>query len=705
MRKNYFKFSLALFFVWLLFFAAQAKADASSTIIRLQIKTNDASLYDQDITVTACSDSSTASTTTVNAKCAIEQSGLLNDWSWWGDDAFLNSVGGYINNDAGNGVYWGWFSNLEYGQVALNKHELIDGEKLLLTYDINPLKISTDNILPYINATSTIILEQFGLDASWNPAWSLAASSTLVIDGQNFDSATGTYEYIATTTAPILIYGKKDGYINSDSLTVTAQEPQDNGDNPDPPPAPAGGSVIIVPQSSGGGASTPLITKVDLIKAVDFLTAKQAADGSFGSALQTDWAAVAFGSFNPDSRSSRGIRSYLLIDPDPLAGMNQVSDYARRAMALMSLNINPYNGTKTNYIKKITDLHDGQQFGDSSLYNDDIFALLVLNKAGFSADDEMIKQAVNFVIAKQQADGSWEGTDLTAAAIQALTPLAGITGVNSALQKARNFLFNAQSADGGFGNVFTTAWVLQAISALGENVQGWQKNGNTPENFLALSQGDDGGLDKDNSIEANRVWATAYAIPAVQGRSWFNILNSFIKENIAAVANEPIINLPASDDSIATSTSSGQATSTLELEVIATSTLDNLNQATSTPADLNQATSTPIAINIEGDKKEKAKSAAGLIIKSVKPKVLGKKITKNSQPQNNIQTKELSDEKIASTAAENLNFLTPPAESISENKILKGKVNQNAKKVLLVAGGGAILAGILLILKLLGFLL
>ncbi|MDO8592724.1 MAG: hypothetical protein Q7R92_03065, partial [bacterium] len=77
MKKNLFKLSFVLVFAWFFLNAGQARADAAVTI-RLQIKTNNASLYDQDITVTECENSLTASTTSVNAKCAVEQSGLAN---------------------------------------------------------------------------------------------------------------------------------------------------------------------------------------------------------------------------------------------------------------------------------------------------------------------------------------------------------------------------------------------------------------------------------------------------------------------------------------------------------------------------------------------------------------------------------------------------------------------------------------------------
>lgn len=353
----------------------------------------------------------------------------------------------------------------------------------------------------------TIGVTQPNPDDSWNPLE--IATSTVDMNGQAV--------FTLNTAGTYNIGIKEDYYFPLVTLTVT---------NPAPP---SGGSVILPAGGSSGAAAVVSSLKVDLGKAIDFLIAKQSADGSFGSALQTDWAAIALASANPNGSAAQKVKSYLLTDPNPTAGMNQVSDYARRTMALMSLNVSPYNGTKTNYVKKIVDLFDGKQFGDALLYNDDIFALLVLNKAGFSAADEVIKQAVNFVVAKQQADGSWAGSDLTAAAVQALRPLSPLSEVGPALSKARTFLSNNQGLDGGFGNTYATAWAMQAMAALGESSGAWQKNNNTPESYLALSQGVDGGLEKDNGYEINRIWSTAYAIPAVQNKSWLNIMQNFSK--------------------------------------------------------------------------------------------------------------------------------------------------------------------------------
>lgn len=691
MKKNLFKLSFVVVFFLFFLSAGQAKADTATTTIRLQIETNDASLYDADIDVTACADSQSASTTSINALCALEQSGIANNWSWYGDLAFLNSIGSYVNNGDSNGIYWGWFENLNYSDLALNQYVLKFGDKILLAYNINPLKISADNVTPDVNAVSTVTLEQFGLDSNWSPVWSSAASSTLIIAGQEVNNDSGVYEFTATTTAPVLIHGKKSGYIDSGEITVTAKEKAKDDNNNQ-----SGGSVIIIPAASAPATTPP---KVNLGKAIDFLIAKQSADGSFGSALQTDWAAMALASANPNGAAGQKIKNYLLTDPNPLVGMNPVSDYSRRAMALMSLNISPYEGTKTNYVKKIISLFDGRQFGDVSLYNDDIFALLVLNQAGYGAADKMMQDTVNFILAKQLPDGSWLSVDLTAAAVQALTPFSSLTGVSQALPKARNFLYSAQLADGGFGNTYATAWVMQAIAALGEDGSGWLKNNNTSESYLALNQGADGGLEKDNAYEANRVWSTAYAIPAVQGKPWFNIMKNFSKQDTPALAEVSI-----SGDNIVKNK-------------IATSTLEKLDLATTSPEVLITASSTESSLQVKIDEK-KAKpetvETASVFTKPAKqltPRVLAAKITSPKAEiilNNRVEKKpnqEITRQETASTVVNNV--IPAPAKDNGDmaTPTAKEKTKATAKKVLYVAGAGTILAGIFLLLKLLGFLL
>ena len=266
----------------------------------------------------------------------------------------------------------------------------------------------------------------------------------------------------------------------------------------------------------------------DVDRAIQFLTNNQLADGSFGSSLLSDWATVALGASEGEMEAKERLRQYLILHSNPGTSL---TDYERRAMALMALDINPYSGTPVNYIEKITSSFNGSQFGDVVLLNDDVFALLVLLRAGFSPSDEMIQRSLLYLFSHQQADGSFAGSvDMTAAAVQVFALLPGEGAVGKAIESATSFLNNNQNLDGGFGNVFSTSWAMQAIEVVGSQKFPWQRGENTPMSALALLQREDGGIE-DVSLE-NRIWATSYAIPAAEKKPWPTILQSFSKEEL-----------------------------------------------------------------------------------------------------------------------------------------------------------------------------
>ena len=590
-------------------------------------------------------------TAETNPLCGSWQYNLNGVYSWDGVDQALLENGDMVI------LYFG-----NQRQVSLSTTATTIGTSFIATaqkYDLNSSS--------YVVATGvTIGITQPNPNDLWNPLE--IATSTVDANGQ----AVFTLNTAGTYNVGI----KEDYYFPLTTLTITA------------PVSSSGGSVIIIPASGGGGSASAATSKIDLAKAADFLIAKQNADGSYNSAMLTDWSALALASVNPNGAAGQKIKNYLLADPDPLAGLNPVSDYARRAMALMSLNISPYDGVKTNYVKKIVDSFDGRQFGDVSLYNDDIFALLVLEKAGYSEADGIVKQAVGFVLGKQTANGSWSGVDLTAAAVQALKPLESLAGVSAALFKAKTFLAGAQGADGGFGNSFTTTWAMQAIAALGEEPDDWRKNGLSPQSFLAAKQAADGGLEKDDAYPDNRVWATAYALPAVQKKTWLEVMKSFAKPAEPVLLNE----LSGTNNSQLT------ATSTLEIAEVASSSPAVLNLATTTPTKADAEKVIESVKPAAGEKKQPP-SALAAPAKVAAPKAPAGKISQlRPSVQGAVEAKE--PERTGASAA-----LIQPADNQAEEKQALGtKISVLTKKTF-SAVTDTIMAGIFFLLKLLTGLL
>jgi len=531
--------------------------------ITLNVETPSGTLYKDTLTVASCSVTDDIATTSVSAKCALEQAGLAPQWSnFGGDDWFLTAAGG-ATQDFENNLYWGWWSNLSYGQNALNKHELVPNESLLIALGVLPLRIDQPSTV-VIGATTTVTVEEFGFDSNFNSIWSPSARTTVTVNGAVYETdEAGVFDIVATSTDPLALTATKSNFVSS-TLVLTPT------DAPAPPPAPA-------PVSTGGGSGDGGIVhqSLNVPAALAYLSSVQQDDGSFGSMLLSDWTALAFSAADPGSAKGK-LRDYLLT---ATPSFGSTTDYERHALALLALGINPYSGTPVDVITPIVRSFDGAQIGDPSLDTDDIFALFPLLRAGYRASDDIIQKTAAFIVSRQDANGSWDGsTDVTAAAIQALSDAGALQGASDALIRAEAYLRAKQSADGGFGNSFTTSWVLQAIAVLHAQTSSFVSAGYTPHDYLAGLQQADGGLEPTSASLQTRVWATAYAVPAALGKTWSSLLVSF----------------PRPETGSGIGTGNGVPTAAvLELsEDIIASTTPLLSLATSTLA---QATSTVLA--------------------------------------------------------------------------------------------------------------
>lgn len=279
--------------------------------------------------------------------------------------------------------------------------------------------------------------------------------------------------------------------------------------------------VVTVVSSSGGGGGGGS-TSFSVPNAIQYLTNVQQSDGSFsGLDLYSDWAALALGASNTTGAIRTKLLSYFTANNSV---HSLVTDNERHAMALLALGQNPYSFNGTNFIAPILSSFDGTQFGDASLVNDDVFAIIVLQKTGYTSTDTEISQAVSFVVGKQLPNGSWENSvDMTSAAVQALARFDSLTGVSTALTNAGTYLQNNQNTDGGWGNISSSAWATGAMNALGTT---WTKNSKSPSDYFATVQAIDGGTNPTSDSVENRTWATSYAIPAVLGKTWFNSMTA-----------------------------------------------------------------------------------------------------------------------------------------------------------------------------------
>lgn len=425
---------------------------------------------------------------------------------------------------------WQYTVNNSYPSASVNQYILSDRDTVYLYFGPqNKIILSSNNI--NTNNTLSVTSQKYDYnDNQWvtrtgvtvgltqnnpNDSWSPIEIKTNGVDGN------GQVVFSAVSAGSYNVGIKEDGYFPTEALTVT---------NPPTSRGGGGGALAAIISSSAIPTLSPVPTPVikkefDIRKAFDFIISQQKEDGSFGEDLYTDWTTIALTRTTDFQSQKDKLKKYL---SEIKISNYQLTDYERHAMALMALGINPYDISGENYIKKITDNFDGKQFGDINKDNDDIFALIVLQNAGYTKDEDIIKNAITLILSKQKEDGSWdESVDMTGAAMESLSAFSPTPGVGESLVKAREFLKQNQKDDGGFGNISSTTWAIEGILASSEKPEDWIKNDNTSLNYLAENQDIDGGTKNDD--KKSKLWETAYAVTALSGKTWNQIMQKFEK--------------------------------------------------------------------------------------------------------------------------------------------------------------------------------
>lgn len=498
--RNLLKSLLSSLFFFVIFLVPITTFGADKVNVRMAFYADNQTLFNGNVTVLACDESPTNPTKTLNAMCAIDQ--VVSDQGWttqktyYSFGATLDSVNSYTP-DFVNNKYWLYYTDKNPGEDALNKHILRDGENLEFVYNTNLIKLAGgDNALPgqTLNLSATYF-DMF--DWQRKPL----TNSIFVINGVENNSTDGNFSILLGTNKNYSIYVKKDGYINSNEIKVNVE------------------------QNISSGASNSVNTKTENKKtvfkkegvfdqklAVDFL--KRNLESKDASDFVLDWTAIALLANSQDKNIVKVAQDWV---NKPIPEIKSATDLERVIMLKLGAKVFPWG--ERDLILELLRYFDGKQFGSDKLVNDDIFALIILNSTGFSEIEPEIPATINEILSFQQNDGSWNGVDMTSASIQALKPFEKDQRVQKSIEKAINFLKSSQKEDGGFGNPFSTAWAIQAIKTIGENPKDWQVKNKNPIDYLAFMQGDDGGISYLNRHE-DRVWATAYALPAYTEKTW-----------------------------------------------------------------------------------------------------------------------------------------------------------------------------------------
>lgn len=461
--------------------------------------------------------------------------------------------------------------NGTYPQVGIDHQMLNDGDVIYLFFG-SPHQTILSKTSAATGESFTAIAKQYDLTAG---KYKPLAGVVLGVGTQNPDF---TFTEIATSTSDnngqavftlntagtFAVGIKDDYYFPSTAVTITAAT-NSAGDQ-----IPGGGGSITHPN-------------FNIADALAFLSSNQNADGFFDSPISTDWTAIAFASADPGPAKTKLAR-YLL---NGAPGLNSITDYERRALALEALGINPYSGTSVNLISAIASSFNGTRIGTPG-DNGDIFALLVLEHAGYSPSDDIIKKEAAFVLSCQHPNGSWdESPDLTAAATQSLIPLPNVAGASSAITQAAKYLSQTQQLDGGWGNPDSTSWVQTAINGLIEahmpnldNENIWTSSGGfLPTDALAKAQKPDGSINSPNSV-----WSTSYAVAAASGKSWATILGSFPRQRLTTGSSNTNNEKQVLGMSTSTTQSLPAQAATTTLEDAAATLASPANQTSKTPS-------------------------------------------------------------------------------------------------------------------------
>ncbi len=274
---------------------------------------------------------------------------------------------------------------------------------------------------------------------------------------------------------------------------------------------------------------------IQITKALDYLRGAQQSDGSIGGFVTSGWVVMAINAAgqNPNTWTVGGksITSYLRDNASANLDPNKATDWERSILAIVAAGENPRAFGGINYIDKLLSFYQSNQMGDASMLNDDFWGILALTSIG--ENPQAVQNIKSFIINHQNSDGGWGWTvggnsdaDNTGAATLALMA-AGESPGSQAIVKALSYLKTQQQNDGGFvsegvTNSAVNSWVINALNSVGQSpiAEEWRKSGNNPIGHLLGLQDADGAFKWSAAQRTNPQWMTAYAIPALLGKSY-----------------------------------------------------------------------------------------------------------------------------------------------------------------------------------------
>jgi prenyltransferase beta subunit len=306
-------------------------------------------------------------------------------------------------------------------------------------------------------------------------------------------------------------------------------------------------AAALLGGGNGAGAEGPAAASLD--RSVRFLQDAQNRDGGFGGVkggesdpLFSAWVALALAAagVNPQDQSQPGGNDALTYLTARTTALRQTTDFDRAALVALAAGTSPNafgaaDPVGTILARQLPDGSFAQAPGIAGGWvNSTVWSILPLSAVGTPEAEAAVGEAAEWLVRQQKTDGSWGATspgsetdtDMTAAAVEALRA-ADLQGVE-AEAKALAYLRRMQGSDGGFRetdsgptNSATTAWTIQALVAAGIAPSSWRTDsGADPLTFLASLQRADGSIGWTAASDANSLWMTAQAGPALAGRAY-----------------------------------------------------------------------------------------------------------------------------------------------------------------------------------------
>lgn len=303
-------------------------------------------------------------------------------------------------------------------------------------------------------------------------------------------------------------------------------------------PAMTAAAANVKPDGATGGETAVGAGAVEAAnRAVAYLKANQRSDGGFGepgkssSDQLTAWVVCGLAAAGQDVGALRkNGKSPLDFLASHVGNATKLTDIEKVCLAVACAGGNPRAFGGRDLVAAIQNSM-GPDGNIGGLVNEHCWGIIALAASGV----QIPANSKQWLLARQSGtDGgfSYSGNpqsdpDDTGAALQALIA-AGENARSSAVTRALSYLHFCQAPDGGFAwqtagsNTGSTAWAVQGISAAGEDVSSsaWSSSGKTPIDFLLKMQQADGHVRYMATSDANPVWMTAEAVPALLKKSY-----------------------------------------------------------------------------------------------------------------------------------------------------------------------------------------